>query len=163
MLGVVGYLSFCGSVTDDVLASLPHVPGVAVARVALVVQLSVALPLRFHVVRNVVIEELALEAPTRAQESGVVAAVVALALVVAAKLRALHLALGLTSAVGASCIIYILPGLAHLAHARRSNPAPAAPPLRALLLLLVGLFVLVFGTATNVLALLRGTSAPGGG
>jgi hypothetical protein len=98
----------CNLCLCDVVDSLPQAVPVLLARGALVLQLCCGLPLRFHVTAGVVLNSS--EPPVRGQRAAVQTMSVAAALLCACIVTELHIVIGLTAAVCASFIIYILPG-----------------------------------------------------
>lgn len=148
VMAAVGYLSFCDGVVDNVVDNLPTtaVPVLA-ARAALVLQLCCCLPLRFHVTAGAILRgEKERSASVSGGSGGVVhcagcgtwrwiavqTCLVSTSLLCACLLKQLHVVIGLTAAVFASCIIYIFPGLAYFNHMKLVNAAAdaAAPAAR---------------------------------
>ena len=123
----IGYLSFCDGVVDNVVDNLPvtAVP-VLLARVALILQLCCGLPIRFHVTAGMIVASLrgGAGATTTTTTGGTSCCgslrwmvtqtcLVGSSLLFACLLTKLHVVVGLSAAVCASCIVYIFPGLAY--------------------------------------------------
>ena len=185
----VGYASYCDSVEDNVVDSLPtsSAPALA-ARAALVFQLCCGLPLRFHVIAGAILppesrrgggdgdgdgddgdgddgegderqidDELTRRGSPFGSTRWVATQTILVPVTMACACVAteLHVVVGLTAAVCASCIIYIFPGVATLAGAggevasRRKTAAAGG-------LLAMGLFVMTAGTWANAMDAARG-------
>jgi hypothetical protein len=92
---------------------------VLAARVALVLQLCCGLPLRFHVTAGVMLQggggsgARACPGTGSWRWIGLQTCLVSASLLCACIFTELHVVVGLTAAVCASCIIYIFPGLAY--------------------------------------------------
>ncbi|XRB12046.1 sodium-coupled neutral amino acid transporter [Pseudoscourfieldia marina] len=115
VITVYGIVSFCGDVKQNVLDGYSIHSGkhddwrghmVLFARCALAVQLIFALPLRFHVARDVLVDAYN---DDMMKVRLVTFALVASAAAAAAPPVPLRTAIGLTSAVCASVVIYIIP------------------------------------------------------
>ena len=150
-IAVIGYLSYCGTITPNVVDSL-HVEGgrqvlVQVARVALVVQLSFSLPIRFSVTRGVVNARLPSLVPHMWYHALVTTLIVGSAVGVASTNLGINVVLGITSSVCSSFIIYIFPASLEIANKRH---LPAWRILFASMVCLVGLIVLVAGVYSNI-------------
>jgi amino acid permease len=186
-LAGVGYALFCADTDANVLENLgafvPAADGwrgalVLAARAGLALQLSLALPLRFHVARDCVLDVLLAgrgggkgkgkgkgkggfakgHAPF-AYRCAAALLLVGSAAAIASTELPLDTAIGLTSAIAASSIIYIVPSLVDLRGAALADgtPAPRRPwrelsarNAASLLSLAVGAVVLVTGTITNL-------------
>lgn len=155
-IAIYGYATFCGAVKPNILDSLGDwVPFasfqgkmVLLAKAMLSVQLTLALPMRFFVARKSVFGE-AMAPSTRWFVSG-------LSVFCAAALAVLPLPLnavmGVTSSICASMIIYILPAVIDL---KLQLPGLARKMLSAVSLP-IGIFVLLAGTAANVMGVAVG-------
>lgn len=153
---VVGYLALCGGeIADNVLDSLGNGALVLLARSALSLQLALALPMRFLVARSVLLRG-GLEGRPLAYY-GTTLGLVGASTLIACLTSSLHLVIGVTSAVCASALIYILPGAAHYATCCDQRAPPLSPGrlARALLLpaaaIALGSVLLTAGTVFNVL------------
>ena len=181
----VGYASYCDSVEDNVVDSLPtsSAPALA-ARAALVFQLCCGLPLRFHVIAGAILppesrrgggygddgdgdgddgdgNERRGDSTRRGSPFGSTRWVatqtflVPVTMACACVATELHVVVGLTAAVCASCIIYIFPGVATLA-AARGEASTRRGGTAAGGLLAMGLFVMTAGTWANAMDAARG-------
>jgi len=168
LLALVGYASFCGATDANILISLGdslplggraghgwHAVTVLVARAALAVQLTLALPLRFFVARSVL---PAGPQGRRWPRWGLAGLLVASAAGLAATPLPLAVAIGFTSSICASVIIYILPAVIDLKSGAEPGARRAGTLRRALsaLSLPVGLFVLVAGALANLMGVSKG-------
>jgi amino acid permease len=158
LIAVYGYGMFCGAVAPNILDSLGGAADpstgvgllVLLARVALSVQLSLALPMRFFVTRTTIGRHVTSPSGRALLSAGLVGSATLLAILP----LSLAVVLSVVSSVCASSIIYILPALLDL---KFRVPDPLLP--RALRLvgsaisLLVGLLVLVGGLAANLLGI----------
>eukprot|EP00928_Gymnodinium_smaydae_P005215 TRINITY_DN11791_c0_g2_i1.p1 TRINITY_DN11791_c0_g2~~TRINITY_DN11791_c0_g2_i1.p1 ORF type:complete len:486 (+),score=30.16 TRINITY_DN11791_c0_g2_i1:69-1526(+) len=163
-LAIVGYSTFCGAADSNILQSLGKNCGgvqnaglqcslVLVARAALAIQLTLALPLRFFVARSVI----AGQRPESCTKRWSVSFVLVLS---AASLAGtglpLSVAIGVTSSICASLIIYIMPSLIDL----KLSPKQSSGKLRRLVSLLslpIGFFVLLAGTIANLTGASQGS------
>lgn len=155
VMSVVGYASYCDATTPNILDSLRPRGGwqdlfVAAVRGMLVTQLVFALPLRFNVARCVISSRVPSPGP-RTHVLLTVGLVASAAGLAACPLR-LNVAIGVTSAVCASFIIYIFPAALELSLMSREEEArrPVARGLVAVGVVLFGAVLLVAGTAANV-------------
>ncbi|KAL3926125.1 MAG: hypothetical protein SGPRY_003449 [Prymnesium sp.] len=158
LISVYGYAMFCGQTQPNILESLGSIARdgtvtsklIWCARVALSVQLSLALPMRFFVARRSVCPQV---------HGPVGRAMLALCLVGSSSVLAilplpLASVLGIVSSICASMIIYILPAIVDL-HFRLPDPfLPVWLRLAtSILSLLVGCFILFAGLAANFLGI----------
>eukprot|EP00429_Kryptoperidinium_foliaceum_P052067 CAMPEP_0176088804 /NCGR_PEP_ID=MMETSP0120_2-20121206/44466_1 /TAXON_ID=160619 /ORGANISM="Kryptoperidinium foliaceum, Strain CCMP 1326" /LENGTH=476 /DNA_ID=CAMNT_0017422665 /DNA_START=35 /DNA_END=1465 /DNA_ORIENTATION=+ len=150
VLSVSGYWMFCDSVEPNILDSLGEamVPGsflgnlVASARVAVAIQLTLALPMRFFVARQALVPNLK-RFPARLSAS---ALLVGSAAVLAIMPLSLATVLGLVSSVCASFIIYILPAYVDL----KLRLSSTCNLVGSGVSLLTGIFVLFGGCWANL-------------
>jgi len=152
MLAFAGYSTFCDATEPNILTSLGRLTSsdieqwklvvIVLAKAALAIQLTLALPLRFMVARSAICSSF-----SSWQRRWLLSAVlVASAAAIASTPIPLATTIGITSSVCASMIIYILPALIDL-----SVKSPGVMRhLLSLMSLPVGLFVLLAGTAANV-------------
>ena len=154
IIAVVGSITFCDDVPQNILDGYTSdVRGgeanwrahmVLFARIALVLQLCFALPLRFHVARGVIIDE---RSATEWSLCLTTALLVVSAAAFASPPVGLKTTIGLTSAICASVVIYVLPARVHAAFAER--PANAQLFIAGLVAAF-GFVVLVGGSAGSV-------------
>ena len=154
IIAVVGSITFCDDVPQNILDGYTSdVRGgeanwrahmVLFARIALVLQLCFALPLRFHVARGVIIDE---RSATEWSLCLTTALLVVSAAAFASPPVGLKTTIGLTSAICASVVIYVLPSRVHSAFAER--PANAQLFIAGLVAAF-GFVVLVGGSAGSV-------------
>jgi amino acid permease len=158
LIAAYGYGMFCGRVAANILDSLGATadPSTAVgflvllARVALSVQLSLALPMRFFVTRRTVGGQVTGLAGRIALSAALVGSATLLAILP----LSLAMVLSVVSSVCASMIIYILPALLDLKFRIADPLLPRGLRLCcSVVSLLVGCFVLVGGLAGNLLGL----------
>ena len=151
-IAVMGYLSYCGTITPNVIDSLQNVEGwrqvlVQVARVALVLQLSFSQPIGFSVTRGVINAHLPSLVPHMWFHVLVTAVIVGSAVGVAATNLGIDVGIGITSSVSASFTIYMFPASLEIANKRH---LPAWRILFASMACFVGLVVLVAGVYSNI-------------
>ncbi|KNC83987.1 hypothetical protein SARC_03775 [Sphaeroforma arctica JP610] len=176
LLAFVGYFSYCSNTKDNILGNLPSTPLVIVARVMLIMQLSFALPLRFHVTRGVLYEQAPfmpsrqLSDPSTSGEKVVytlsTTLLVGVAVMIAALTSNLHVVIGLTSAVCASFTIYIFPALSFriaVAHKEpHTNGEKFFMNIAPYICIATGVAVLVLGTGAILVEVAFGMKVTGG-
>jgi len=145
LLGVFGYATFCGATHPNILESLGESVQnsswqgslVLLARAALTVQLTLALPMRFLVARRSILGDKGGLVGRLTLSGALVAAAAGMAVL------PLNLAtvMGITSSICASMIIYILPAIIDL---KTQLPGQLRKAVSALCLL-IGVFVMVAG------------------
>merc|ERR1712203_745999 len=126
---------------------------ILVVRVALVMQLAVALPLRFNVVRSILNRWC--ESTESVGHVSITVAMVSSAVALAACQLKLNVAIGVTSAVCASFIIYIFPAGLDIVMWLKRNPGKRMDSRRVFAIFVVGFGFLLLLTGTY--ANLRGT------
>ena len=151
-IAVIGYLSYCGTITPNVMDSLQNVEGwrqvlVQVARVALVAQLMFSLPIRFNATRDVVNTHLPALVPHMWYHVLVTTVIVGSAVGVASTNLGITVVLGITSSVAASSTIYTFPASLEIAN---RHHVPTWRILFASMVCFVGLIVLVAGLYSNI-------------
>lgn len=157
LLAVVGYSMFCGRVQPNILESLGNsvqdstLQGLMVllAKEALLVQLTLALPMRFFVARKSILGDKASFVARVSLSAVLVGAAAGLAVL------PLNLAtvMGVTSSICASMIIYILPAIIDL----RTQLPGRFRKVASMLSLLVGVIVMVAGLLANALGVAAGS------
>uniref|UniRef100_A0A7S4L9G3 Amino acid transporter transmembrane domain-containing protein n=1 Tax=Paramoeba aestuarina TaxID=180227 RepID=A0A7S4L9G3_9EUKA len=122
ILSIIGYLSYCNETQSNILQNLGTSPLVVFARSVLIIQLTLALPLRYNVMRTTIIDGLLgnykhlWEDDTKkdiAMKVFVTFVTVFSACGIAAAVDSLETTVGLTSSICASFIIYIFPALCY--------------------------------------------------
>eukprot|EP00928_Gymnodinium_smaydae_P032741 TRINITY_DN23635_c0_g1_i1.p1 TRINITY_DN23635_c0_g1~~TRINITY_DN23635_c0_g1_i1.p1 ORF type:complete len:453 (-),score=40.86 TRINITY_DN23635_c0_g1_i1:282-1640(-) len=153
LIAAYGYNMFCSHTQANILESFGNTSGVehvllSAARIALTVQLTLALPMRFFVTRRTIGGDL----PGTASRSALAAFLVASATALAVTPLSLATAMGVTSSICASMIIYILPAVVDL---KIQLPGPFRK-MMSVVSLCVGIFILAAGTAANLLGVAVG-------
>lgn len=155
LLAANGYVMFCGRTHPNILDSLgaeakgANATLVLLAKVALAVQLTLALPMRFFVARRTVAENLGF-AGRVALSAVLVASATFLATIPGLSLATV---LGVVSSVCASMIIYILPAIVDL----RMGLPGFVRKIGSVVSLLVGMFVLIAGLVANLMGVSVGS------
>lgn len=155
LIAAFGYLTFCSKVQPNILDSYDSTRNdglgvfVVVARAMVAVQLTLALPMRFHVARTTALggRNVLFGIQGLKLRASVGLLLVASAAGLAALPLPLATVLGLTSSVCASMIIYILPAFLDL----KLQLPGVLRKATSVLSLLVGAFVLAGGLASNVM------------
>lgn len=125
VLAVIGYLSYCEDTLPNILSNMGTVSLlVIIAKILLVAQLCFALPMRFHVTRNVIYDQSNyLNSHYHMYSSGIKgrianwiisSAIYGSAVMVTCLVASPAIAIGLTSAVCASFLIYIFPACSYI-------------------------------------------------
>lgn len=156
VLSTLGYMMFCESTKPNILDSLGEFSDpstfqgvlVVIAKAALTLQLTLALPLRFFVARRTLNDTE--DGKVRWALAGVL---VGSAAALASLQLSLATVLGIVSSICASMIIYILPALVDL---RLQRPGFVRKCF-SVVNLTVGTFVLVAGLAANVMGVAVGS------
>lgn len=151
-IAVIGYLSYCGTITPNVLDSLQNVEGrrqvlVQVARVALILPLSFSPPIIFSVIRGVINARLPFLVPYMWFHVLITAVIVGSAVGVASTNVGINTVAGVVSSVCSSFLIFVIPASLEIANRRH---VPAWRILFASMVCLVGLVVLVAGVYSNI-------------
>lgn len=155
LLAANGYVMFCGRTQPNILDSLgaeakgANAVLVLLAKVALAVQLTLALPMRFFVARRTLAENLGC-AGRVAMSAVLVGSATSLATIPGLSLATV---LGVVSSVCASMIIYILPAIVDL----RMGVPGLMRKIGSVISLLVGMFVLFAGLVANVMGVSVGS------
>jgi len=158
LISVYGYAMFCDATLPNILDSLHNVVPlgsgpmgtlVMLARAALALQLTLALPMRFWGARKVIGGDM----PGLFGRAALAFMLVASSTALAVTPLSLATVLGVVSSVCASMIIYILPAIVDLRVQLPGRLRKAA----SLLSLLVGLFILIAGLAANLLGVAVGS------
>eukprot|EP00929_Paragymnodinium_shiwhaense_P026715 TRINITY_DN15822_c0_g1_i3.p1 TRINITY_DN15822_c0_g1~~TRINITY_DN15822_c0_g1_i3.p1 ORF type:complete len:162 (+),score=27.60 TRINITY_DN15822_c0_g1_i3:252-737(+) len=160
-MSLVGYLSYCGDTEANILDSMSVLTEgwqralVFAIRVANVLKLAFALPLRFNVARSVFLERR--HGNSRLLHVGLTTLLVSAAVGIAACPLRLSNVIGVTSAVCASFIIYIFPAALciSLSQRRPSKHRRGGEPV-AYCVGAFGLCLLLSGTYTNLQRMLQG-------
>merc|ERR1712137_81711 len=149
LITVYGYFLFCDATAPNILDALgANSAGsqkvfIETAKLILILQLTLAMPMRFVVLRACVFGDVPQSLSRR-----VINAVVSVG--AAAGLACLPLplssAIGVVSSIGASCIIYIFPAIIDL----KLNSRGWVYKIISVISLIVGLIILVFGTVANI-------------
>eukprot|EP01134_Creolimax_fragrantissima_P006662 CFRG6662T1 len=177
ILAFVGYFSYCNHTKDNILSNLPSTPAVIIARIMLIMQLCFALPLRFHVTRGVMYEQIPnmpetqLSMPSSTTREKIIYTLVTtssvlLAVLIAALTTNLHVVIGLTSAICASFTIYIFPALSFRVAVAAKEPHGIQDRLfmniAPWLCVAAGVCVLVLGTGAILIEVAMGMKVVGG-
>jgi len=154
-LALVGSATFCSAVDPNILTSLGqtcsggwHCGIVLVAKVALAVVLTMSLPMRFFVARSVFSASCSETLKMRWLAS---ALLVLSAAALASSPVQLSVAIGVTSSICASGIIYILPALIDLSVDKESIATNVLRSACSILSLVLGFTLLLAGTVTNLM------------
>lgn len=155
-ISLCGYLSYCGDTSSNILDSLEHQQGwrgtlVTVARAALVLQLCLQMPIRFNVASSI-----AMPPPHNIswrEHAGLTAALLVTSAGLAELPVKMHVALGITSAVCASSMLFVFPALCEmrLMAGSLTNAMAVSRVCFAVFVGCVGVFTLVSGTYANLI------------
>lgn len=175
-----GYFAFCDETKDNVVENLGGALYVTLARGMLVVQLGCALPMRFHVARNIINQNIFSKdrlgawhpEDHRGMHLTVSVVLVGSSLLLACIATSLSLVISLASTVCASCIIYVFPSLSYLAVLRSEEKEALRGPYSHMSDMLVkctvyiilgfGSFLLFFGTGISLAGAIQGYATAGG-
>jgi len=157
LISTFGYTMFCDGTAPNILDSLGSATGsgagpvrllIMSARLALSVQLALALPMRFFIAGRTI----GGDSNSPAVRIGLAGLLVGSALALAVTPLSLATAMGITSSICASMIIYILPAIVDL----RIGLKGTARRLLSLLSLVVGIFIFAGGLTANLLGVAVG-------
>lgn len=156
LITVYGYNMFCDATTPNILNALgenaagPQKTLIGIAKVMLVVQLTLAMPMRFVVLRTCVFGDVALSVSRRVINAIVT---VGAACGLACLPLPLETSIGIVSSIGASSIIYIFPAIIDLRLKLDGWVRLAISTIS----LAVGLIILVGGTLGNIIGVAVGS------